>query len=106
MLYEDVVECEGCGATITHLVCGRLNTKDDPNYYLCDDCAGLNDEEIDDEDDAREPDIDDTVHACPNCERPQQFEGLCPICEREADTESQEYQERGEAAAHLRGGWG
>lgn len=26
------------------------------------------------------PDIDDTVHSCPNCDEPQQFRGLCSSC--------------------------
>lgn len=30
-----------------------------------------------------QPDIDDTVHACPNCEQPQQFGGLCSRCTEE-----------------------
>lgn len=30
-----------------------------------------------------EPDIDDTVYECPNCERPQQFRGLCATCMEE-----------------------
>ncbi len=30
-----------------------------------------------------EPDIDDTVHECPNCERAQQFSGLCGSCMEE-----------------------
>lgn len=31
-------------------------------------------------DDLGEPETDDTVHACPNCERVQQFGGLCAHC--------------------------
>ena len=48
MVYEDQVECEGCGATITHLVCGRLDTKSDPDYYTCDACREERDEDMDD----------------------------------------------------------
>lgn len=59
MIYEDVarlhpelarrrvVECEGCGATITHLVCGCLDTKSDPDYYLCESCVDERDGEED-----------------------------------------------------------
>lgn len=30
-----------------------------------------------------EPDCDDSVFACPNCEQPQQFGGLCSTCMEE-----------------------
>lgn len=30
-----------------------------------------------------EPDHDDTVHFCPDCERPTQFGELCSACEHE-----------------------
>jgi hypothetical protein len=30
-----------------------------------------------------EPEIDDTVHCCPDCERPNQFGEVCPDCELE-----------------------
>jgi hypothetical protein len=33
--------------------------------------------------DLGEPEMDDTVHVCPNCERPQQFTGLCLLCTAE-----------------------
>lgn len=32
-----------------------------------------------------EPEIDDTVHVCPDCERPNQFGELCDSCRQEAD---------------------
>ena len=35
------------------------------------------------EDDADEPDYDATVNECPNCEKPQQFKGLCGSCMEE-----------------------
>jgi hypothetical protein len=36
-IFEDVVECRGCGAEITHVCCGVFPTRDD-DYYLCDSC--------------------------------------------------------------------
>jgi hypothetical protein len=30
-----------------------------------------------------EPDVDDSVNACPECEKPNQFGELCPGCEQE-----------------------
>jgi len=30
--------------------------------------------------DVREPDIDDTVYCCPECERPNQYGDLCETC--------------------------
>ena len=33
--------------------------------------------------DYEEQEMDDTVHECPNCERPQQFPGLCATCTRD-----------------------
>lgn len=32
-----------------------------------------------------EPDMDDTVHACPDCDTPNQFGELCFSCQRERD---------------------
>lgn len=34
-------------------------------------------------DDCEEPDIDDSVLFCPDCERPNQFGELCDTCARE-----------------------
>lgn len=34
-----------------------------------------------------EPSIDDTVHCCPNCERPNQFGELCLSCQSEIEAE-------------------
>lgn len=102
MIYEDIVECEGCGTEITHLVCGRLDRNSDPDYRVCQSCVEQRDEAME----VEEPDTDDTVNACPNCDRPQQFAGLCNQCEREADDDSQSFQDAGEAAAHLNGSWG
>jgi hypothetical protein len=60
--------CTGCG--VEHgepcPACGR-------RAFHRDGCPVLG--EYDDE-----PEIDDTVHECPNCERPQQFAGLCSSC--------------------------
>jgi protein-arginine kinase activator protein McsA len=47
MVYEDIVECESCGVEITYIHCGRLDTKSDPDYYVCESCV--------DERDATEP---------------------------------------------------
>jgi hypothetical protein len=33
----------------------------------------------------REPEIDDTVHCCPECEAPNQFGELCDRCRREEE---------------------
>lgn len=41
--------------------------------------------EFDDYEQSLEPEIDDTVHFCPDCERPNQFGELCVECERERD---------------------
>jgi len=39
MVHEDQVTCEGCGAAITHLICGSYPTHEqDPDYYLCESC--------------------------------------------------------------------
>jgi hypothetical protein len=38
----------------------------------------------------REPDVDDTVHCCPDCERPNQFGELCDECRREREIEAME----------------
>lgn len=41
MVHEDVVSCEACGATITHIICGNApSIADDPDYYLCESCGG------------------------------------------------------------------
>ncbi len=34
------------------------------------------------------PDVDDSVHFCPECETPNQFGELCNRCQREIDIES------------------
>lgn len=36
--------------------------------------------------DDQEPDHDDTVRCCPDCERPNQFGEICPDCQRERET--------------------
>ena len=38
-----------------------------------------------DKDDVPEPNIDDAVRACPNCETPNQFGELCDRCRREEE---------------------
>lgn len=55
--------CEMCGA-----VCPF-------EFAKCMDCEAA--------EDFPEPDIDDSINFCPNCERPQQFSGMCGECERE-----------------------
>lgn len=34
-----------------------------------------------------DPMVDDTVHCCPDCERPNQFGEICGECQRDSDTE-------------------
>lgn len=34
-----------------------------------------------------EPDHDDTVHCCPDCEQPNQFGELCPRCQHDRQVE-------------------
>lgn len=61
-----------------------------------------------------EPDHNDEVLCCPNCERPNQFGEMCHSCEEdterdrmaEADDAAQHFQDKGEARAHLNGAWG
>ncbi len=48
---------------------------------LCDECSDL----PDDDEYGSEPDHDDTVHCCPDCERPNQFGEQCDSCRRDAD---------------------
>jgi hypothetical protein len=43
MIHEDVVTCEGCGAEITHIVCGN-GIPDDPDYYTCAACIAERDD--------------------------------------------------------------
>ena len=38
MVHEDVVTCDGCGAEITHIVCGINFGENDPDYRTCDSC--------------------------------------------------------------------
>jgi hypothetical protein len=38
-----------------------------------------------------EPDIDDTVRCCPECERPNQFGELCESCHREQGEQAREW---------------
>jgi hypothetical protein len=33
------------------------------------------------------PEVDDTVHCCPDCERPNQFGELCKDCEQDRQAE-------------------
>lgn len=67
-------ECPAC----QHLhVCYGVGC--DERDAICDECA---DDFVTDE-----PDHNDTVHCCPDCERPNQFGELCPSCQREADVE-------------------
>lgn len=80
MIISDFVECEGCGAQIEHI--GTQTTildanRNDPDYRLCESCIAKRDEHYD------EPDHDDTVRCCPDCERPNQFGELCVECARE-----------------------
>jgi len=60
-----LASCEECGDPIPV----ELTRCDNCEYYAS--CG--------------EPDHDDTVHCCPDCERPNQFGELCPSCERERE---------------------
>lgn len=44
-----------------------------------------------DDDYSEPPDIDDSVHFCPECETPNQFGELCGRCRREIDAEGIDY---------------
>lgn len=47
MLIEDIRECEGCGATITHLiVAGSTPWRNDPDYDVCQSCVDERGESI------------------------------------------------------------
>lgn len=65
-------------------VVGRYSGNDSPlpnGGLVCEFCGSpLADVSLQETD---EPDIDDTVHECPNCERPKQFPGLCDSCAEE-----------------------
>lgn len=76
MIYEDEVTCDGCGATVTHLLCGPVT--EDADYRMCETC-------IEERDGQDEPEHDDSVKCCPDCERPNQFGELCAECERERE---------------------
>ena len=39
---------------------------------------------------SEDPEIDDAVHCCPDCERPNQFGELCPSCVRDREVERSE----------------
>jgi len=41
MIHEDIVNCENCGAEITHVVCSANvpTHNENPDYYLCNSCA-------------------------------------------------------------------
>jgi len=56
---------------------------------LCDECSDA------DDDDGLEPDHDDSVKFCPDCERPNQFGELCQSCQ--SDRDAQEYADTHEA---------
>lgn len=40
-----------------------------------------------------DPDFDDTVKCCPDCERPNQFGEICPSCEHDRRLEAYERNE-------------
>lgn len=82
MVHEDTVTCEGCGAEITHLICGAVT--EDEDYRMCDACIEERDAQLD------EPDHNDAVLCCPDCERPNQFGEICSSCERDRQAEIEE----------------
>lgn len=71
-------KCVYCGEVITFdLPEGHT----DGDWYACERCAAM-DEPCTCEH-CVEPDHDDTVHCCPDCERPNQFGELCHSCASE-----------------------
>jgi DNA-directed RNA polymerase subunit RPC12/RpoP len=67
-------KCVMCGSTIMV----RPADHRDGDEYMCEGCWAIFEDEQ-----TPEPDHDDTVHACPDCERPNQFGELCHPCASE-----------------------
>jgi len=65
--------CETCESGVRSRY--RPDIFEDSGYWA--------DEPIDEE----EPDMDDTVHSCPECTRPNQFGEVCSECSRDRDLE-------------------
>lgn len=65
MIHEDEVTCIGCGAPITHLICGPV--PEDEDYRTCETCIAERDA------------------YCPDCERPNQFGEQCAACAHEEE---------------------
>ncbi len=69
--------CDGCG--LAH--CASHVAIESDGVKLCSVCAAQ------DADTPPEPEHDDSVRCCPDCERPNQFGELCTECERERERE-------------------
>lgn len=72
MLIEDIRECDGCGATITHLiVAGSMPWRNDPDYDVCQSCV-----------DERDGDGTCMSDSCSqgNCDGCSDIEGNCCDC--------------------------
>lgn len=65
--------CPYCGARLSD---EYRSAFDENTEIICADCTAIEDAI----DGADEPDHDDTVHCCPDCERPNQFGELCFSC--------------------------
>jgi ribosomal protein L32 len=64
----------------------------DPDTFYCAAFTRRNSAKIsvEQETPSDEPNIDDSIKFCPNCERPNQFGELCLECEREEETDLKE----------------
>jgi len=69
--------------------CGSAMDKEGQTYFcpICQDFVDNILNEIEMENEMNEPEIDDTVHCCPNCEQPNQFGELCIPCQRNIERE-------------------
>jgi hypothetical protein len=72
---------------VAHANCEECGVEIPVELTVCDDCSGYSPEE--------EPDHDDSVKFCPDCERPNQFGELCQSCQ--SDRDAQEYADTHEA---------
>lgn len=79
------VLCVMCGAAVEQIAPDHQ----DGDEYMCERCA-----EIFEEEQAQEPDYNDEVLCCPDCERPNQFGELCYSCQSERDREADEEGQR------------
>lgn len=69
-------KCVMCGSTVMV----RPDDHQDGDEYMCEGCWAIFQAEQ-----TPEPDHNDEVLCCPDCERPNQFGELCTECERERE---------------------